>query len=267
MQRILSHNTKSLLVALLLICAAGTARAQFLDSSSGLMQAPTAEMNPSGTFMITNNWMDPHTLPDFPWGYRTFQYGFDITFWSRLEVAYVMTLIDGSKIANPPSTYWRVMKNQDRHFYAKLLLLKEGEFGWKWLPALAVGISDPTTGGTAGDYGELPVGQYGNGYFNRMYAVLTKHFNTPIGEIGLHAGYQYNVRQDYALNGPCAGLNWRPKWIQNKWIRLNLMAEYDARTFNVGLVTSIYKDHFDLMVEWQNLKWFSFGARYKLVLF
>lgn len=217
--------------------------------------------------MITNNWMDSHTLPAFPWGYRTFQYGFNITFWSRLEIGYVMTLIDGSKMKDPPSYYWKIMKNQDRHFYGKFLLLQEGEFGWNWIPSLSVGLSDPTTGGTAGDYISENIGSYGNGYFNRYFVMLTKHLNTPIGEFGLHAGYQYNRREDYAINGPVGGINWRPKWLQNDWVRLNLIGEYDARTWNAGLVMSVYKDHFDLMFMLQDMKWISAGLRYKLVLF
>lgn len=43
------------------------------------------------------------------------------------------------------------MKNQDRHFSAKVLALKEGEI-WKWTPSIAFGLSDPVTGA-----GELSV--------------------------------------------------------------------------------------------------------------
>ena len=264
--RFIKAHIKVLLVVLLLLPTFGRARAQFLDSASGLLQAPSAVMNPSGTFMITTNWINSHATPPFPWEYDTFGYGINITFWSRLEVGYVMTIIDGRKLQSEHPYYWKIMINQDRHFYAKFSLLKEGEFGWKWTPALAIGVSDPTTGAGDNDYTDLAVSGM-NGYFNRLYLVFSKHFSTPLGEFGLHAGYQYNVRSDYPIDGPCGGINWRPKWVQNDWIKLNLIAEYDSRTFNAGLVTSIYKDHFDIMVEWQNLQWFSWGIRYKLVLF
>ncbi|MCR4824817.1 MAG: hypothetical protein K5849_05605, partial [Bacteroidales bacterium] len=105
-----------------------------------------------------------------------------------------------------------------------------------------------------------------NGYFNRFFVSASKHFDFGIGDIGVHAGYQYSLRKDRPLKGPCGGINWKPKWVQNDWIRLNLIAEYDSRTFNAGLVTSIYKDHFDILAVWQNLEWFSIGVRYKLVL-
>ena len=266
--RFIKTHIKVLLVVLLLLPAFGTVRAQFLDGSSGLMLAPSADMNPSGTFMITNTWLNPNVLPPFPWGYYTFGYSFNITFWSRFEVAYILTLINGSKMANPPSSWWALHKNQDRHFLAKFQLLKENEFGWNWVPALAVGVSDPVTGAINGEYiGSTDYIGEGNAYFNRFFITLSKHFDFGIGDVGVHAGYQYSFRSDRPIDGPCGGINWRPKWIQNDWIKLNLIAEYDSRTFNAGLVTSIYKDHFDVMVVWENMQWFSIGARYKLVLF
>lgn len=215
--------------------------------------------------MITNNWINSHATPPFPWEYDTFGYGINITFWSRLEIGYVMTIIDGRKLKSEQVYYWKIMINQDRHFYAKFQLLRENEFGWKWVPAVAIGTSDPTTG-TGGDYLHPDMTSL-NGYFNRYYVVATKHFNTPLGEFGVHAGYQYNIRLDYPIHGPCGGINWRPKWLQNDWIKMNLIGEYDARTWNAGVILSVYKDHFDLMFELQNMQWISFGARYKLVLF
>ena len=49
-----------------------------------------------------------------------------------------------------------------------LTLLKEGEFGKSWIPALAVGVSDLVTS-TGGEYIGSDVSGNGNGYFNRMY--------------------------------------------------------------------------------------------------
>ena len=153
MRTFFSHIRVLIIVLLLLSTAAGPARAQFLqDGASGLMLAPSADMNPSGTFMITNTFLDPHVLPPFPWGYDTFGYSINITFWSRFEVAYVLTLLDGKRMENPPSAWWRAQNNQDRHFYAKFLLVKENEFGWKWVPAIAAGVSDPVTGAVNGEY-------------------------------------------------------------------------------------------------------------------
>lgn len=262
---IVNRIHKGLVTAVFLLLATLSGRAQFLDGSSGFLQTPTADMNPSGTFMITNNYLNKHTVNGIYWGYDTFGYAIDITFWSRLEVCYSMTLFDGKRRENP-SFRDMITFNQDRHFSAKFLFLKENEFGWNWVPAIAAGIVDPTTGGAL-DYTEADVSLGGNGFFNRYYVVATKHFNTPLGEFGVHAGYQYSKRIDFPIHGPCGAINWRPKWLQNDWIKMNLIGEYDARTWNAGVILSVYKDHFDLMFELQNMQWISFGARYKLVLF
>ena len=53
----------------LLACLSGwAARGQFADSSTGLLQMPTAEMQPDGTFMITNNYLNKHSLSSTAWG-------------------------------------------------------------------------------------------------------------------------------------------------------------------------------------------------------
>ena len=157
------------------------------------------------------------------------------------------------------------MFNQDRHFNAKLLLLREGDFGVQWLPALAVGVSDPTTGAGA-DYSETSVDGEGNGFFNRYYVVATKHFTTNVGKIGAHLGYQFNKRTDLPMNGPCAAIDWMPKWLDTPNFSLKAIAEYDSRTFNVGFIASIWGDRFEAMFELMALKWVNAGIRYKLVL-
>lgn len=114
----------SIISLLMLICF--TSAGQFWDSGSGLLQAPSADMNKDGTFMITNNFLNEHSLsPRF--GYNTFGYGFSITLWSRLEVNYVMTIFDGKRHPNPTERDL-ITFNQDRHFSAKALLLLSGAF-------------------------------------------------------------------------------------------------------------------------------------------
>lgn len=254
------------LVSALLLSICVLSRGQFIDSASGLLHAPTAEMNPSGTFMITNNLLNRHAISP-RWEYNTFGYGINITFLSRIEIGYVLTIIDDKRLKNP-NEIDKIRFNQDRHFNAKFLLLKEGEFSQSWMPALAIGISDPVTGSGGGEYiGSNIEGGVGNGFFNRYYIVATKHFSTPYGRLGAHLGYQYNKRQDIHYNGPCAAIDWMPVWLQKEnVVSTKLIAEYDARTFNIGAIVSLWKDHFDAMIEFQAMKWISAGIRYKLVL-
>ena len=252
------------LAAALMQLACFASRGQFWDSSTGLLQCPSAEMNREGTFMITNNFMNKHSISEWYWGDHTFEYGFNVSLWSRLEIGYVCVILDGKRKANPTERE-RITFNQDRHFTAKLLLFKEEEFGIKWLPAIAIGISDPTTG-TGADYSEQAISGSGNGYYNRYYAAATKHFNTQVGTIGAHLGYQYNKRTDLPMNGPCAAIDWVPVWLNKPNFSLKAIAEYDSRTFNIGFIASIWQDRFEAMFELMALKWVNFGVRYKLHL-
>lgn len=255
-----------IVLPLAFLLGTGLARAQFTDCSTGLLQMPTAEMQPDGTFMITNNFINKHSLPSSGWSYNTIQYGIAISFWKRIEIGYVCTLFNdrwkGSQ-TRPGVT----MINQDRHFTARVLLIHENEFGLKWMPALVVGISDPITG-TAGDYAIRDVDGFGNGFFNRNFIVLTKHFFTSLGKIGVHAGYQINWRVDNPINAPCAGVCWNPSWFENKGVLddIGLIIEFDSHTANMGFVASILDNHVEAIFELQNFQWINFGFRYKLRL-
>ena len=252
-----------ILATCLLVLGAASARAQFADSSTGLLQMPTADMQQDGTFMITNNWLNKHSTAEKRWGYDTFQYGISISLWNRVEIGYVCTIFDGKRRPNP-SARDKIMFNQDRHFTGRVALLREGDFGLAWMPGLVVGVSDPTTG-SGGDYADLDVGGTGNGYFNRNFVVLSKHFQTSWGPVGAHAGYQFNRRKDYAINAPCAGVNWRPVWLHQRGILddLDLIAEFDSRTVNLGFIASVWENRFEAMFELQNFRWINFGLRFK----
>ena len=90
---------------------------QFTDCSTGLLQMPSAEIQEDGTFMITNNFINKHSLPTTHWGYNTFQYGIGLSLWGRLELGYVCTIFNGAWDPNPDKNeYWTIMRNQDRHF-------------------------------------------------------------------------------------------------------------------------------------------------------
>ncbi len=180
-------------------------------------------------------------------------------------MGYVCVIFDGKRKPNP-SDRDKIMINQDRHFTAKVLLLREGEFDKKWMPAIAIGVSDPVSGASSDDYSTSVVSGASNGFFNRYYAVATKHFNTKIGVVGAHLGYQFNRRTDMPMNGPCAALDWRPIWLEKPNFSLKAIAEYDSRTFNMGVIASIWQDRFEVMFELMALKWVNFGVRYKLVL-
>ena len=241
----------------------GKVSAQTTDGITGLLHMPNAEMQQDGTAMIGGNYLNwrkvPFVRPNHI--YNTFNYYLNITFFKRLEVAYICTLNQGVPNSSYwPEETWGKYRNQDRHFAAKFLLTEEGQW-WKYMPAIAVGVSDPTTGGGS-DYIDMAVDGSGNGFFNRWYIAVTKHFQVPYGELGVHVAYLYNKRMDYPLNGPAIGVNFRPAFHRN----LNVIAEYDAKTINVGATYALWADHFNLVLELQEGKYVSAGLVYKVNL-
>lgn len=251
-----------LFLCLCLGLGAGKIHAQFTNGVTGLLHMPNAEMQRDGTFVLGGNFLSKENLPNNRWwGYDTYNYFVNVTFFDRLEIAYVMTLVQGKNNGYhwPEFTYGKFV-NQDRHFAARIQAVKEGEW-WKHMPSIVLGVNDPTTGGHF-DYTEGAVSGESNGYFNRWYIAATKHFETRYGELGVHAAYLYNKRTDYPLNGPAVGVNFRPNFDRD----LNFIVEYDAKTFNIGATYSIWADHFNFLVELQQGRYLSAGLVYKVNL-
>jgi len=229
---------------------------------------PSAEFEEDATFMITNNYLNKQFLPpykSYEWDRKgTFGYSLSITLWGRLEVAYVCTFIDSHSQRPGVHTI-----NQDRHFAVRAGLTKDGEWGQKWLPAIAIGISDPVTGAGGGNYIGSNVSGSGNGFFNRFYVTMSKEFKTSCGDVSGYLGYQYSLRTDGMPTGPQVAITWEPKWLNNpEWFMNNFRAtlEYDARYVNLGINASIWKNRFEIMAMLMNMQYPMIGARFKLAL-
>lgn len=240
-----------------------TSKAQLTDGMTGLLHLVNAEVQKDGTFMLGGNMLHKENIPSKTWwgDYNTYNYYVNITLFDRIEMAYICTLVQGKNNGYWPQQTWGKFTNQDRHFAGKIQLTKEGEW-WKYMPAIAVGVSDPTTGGSF-DYTESAVSGAGNGFFNRWFAAITKHIHFKrIGELGLHATYLKNKRTDYPLNGLGWGINFRPDFHRN----LNVIIEHDTKTLNIGAIYSLWADHFNFLFELQDGKYISCGLVYKVNL-
>lgn len=237
-------------------------KAQFTDGMTGLLHMVNAEVQKDGIFMLGGNMLHKHNIPSsYWWGdYNTYNYYINLTLFDRIEIAYICTLVQGKDNGSWPEFTWGKFVNQDRHFAGKIQITKEGEW-WKHMPAIAIGVSDPTTGGY-NDYTSMNVAGMSNGFFNRWFAAVTKHFQIPYGELGLHATYLKNKRTDYPLNGLGWGINFRPDFHKN----LNLIIEHDTKTLNVGAIYSLWADHFNFLFELQDGKYVSCGLVYKVNL-
>ena len=245
----------------LLLCSV-LASAQFTYGTTGLLHMPTADMQRDKTFMAGGGYLNSHATPSH-WTYNTWNYYVNITFFPCLEVAYTCTIFDewvrGGKVH---------MKNQDRSFHGRLRLWKEG--WWKpWTPQIVVGVNDVTTGGTQ-DYTDMGVDGNGNGYLNRYYLAVTKHFSW-YGDWGVHAAYVYNKRGLDKLNGPAVGVDYHFNLPETSFLNkavngLNLMAEYDSKFVNIGARYTFWKDHINIVGELRECKYPSVGMYFKVHL-
>ena len=238
----------------LFLCCHLISSAQLTYGTTGLLHAPSAEMQADKTVMIGGNFLNREITP-LKWDYHTYNYFLNVTIFPWLEVAYTCTLFQSQAVGIDWMVGEGKFTNQDRYFSARIRVLKEGQF-WEYMPAVVLGTSDPYTGA-----GEQIASTKKNGYFSRFYIATTKHF--PVGKetIGVHLSYLYNRRVDYPLNGLAGGVTYSPSFLSN----LQFIAEYDTKDFAVG-ATYLLFNHLHAQVELQKMKYFTGGLTYKIYL-
>lgn len=261
---------------------------QALRGTTGLLHAPTAEMQRDKTFMLGGNYLDKYPMPGHfhsrDVGY-TFNYYLNITIFPWLEVGYTCTLVHADEGSTYfPSSVWGKFSNQDRAFNARLRLWKEG--WWKsWTPQIVLGADDPGTHSSYGGGSITSGGDTGNNnYLTRYYLAATKHllFHN-VGELGIHAAFIIgNAMSDVHYKRPSLGANFRfalsasESWAIKMLNGLNLMAEvcpghtpdlkkavYD---WNIGGEYHIWKDYINLVAELNDGKYFSGGVYFRVHL-
>ena len=232
-----------------------SAFSQLTYGTTGLLHAPSAEMQRDKTFMVGGNFLNKELTPP-TWYYHTYNYFLSVTIFPFLEVAYTCTLFKAEALGLKPYGY-SGFTNQDRYFSARLRVLKEGQF-WKYMPAVVLGTSDPFTSSGGGQVGTTE----GNGYYSRFYIAASKHIPV-VGkeEIGVHLSYLYNNRKEYKLNGFALGVTYNPSFHP----QLRMIAEYDSKDFALGATYLLFK-HLHVQVEMQRMKYFSGGLTYKIHL-
>lgn len=256
---------KRYFLILFFLVSCGFASAQFTYGTTGLLNMPTAEMQKDKTFMFGGGFLEKHATPA-RWFYNTYNYYLNITFFPWLEVAYTCTLhkalendpflSDGYWV---PSTYGKFV-NQDRSFHVRIRVWKEG--WWKpWTPQIVIGGNDIGSDTWKGGAISYDYERKGNGFLNRYYIAMTKHFYW-YGDWGVHSAYVYNNRKYFKLNGPCLGVNYHPYFHTH----LNLMAEFDSKSVNIGMSYSIWKDHINIIGELNRCKYPSVGVFFKVHL-
>lgn len=227
--------------------------AQLTYGTTGLLHAPSAEMQRDKTFMVGGNFLNKELTPP-TWYYHTYNYFLNVTIFPWMEVAYTCTLFQAEALGLEPYGYTG-FTNQDRYFSLRLRLLKEGQL-WKYMPAVVVGTSDPFTSTNS-----QMAPTEGNGYYSRFYVAATKHIPLGKEEIGVHLSYLYNKRKEYKLNGVAAGITYNPSFHP----QLRVIAEYDSKDFALGTAYLLF-NRLHIQVEMQRMRYFSGGLTYKIHL-
>lgn len=244
---------RRIIICCLFVCCASMLSAQLTYGVTGLLHAPSAEMQKDKTVMLGANFMNREITPP-TWYYHTYNYYLNVTIMPWLEVAYTCTLFSAEALGLKPHGYTG-FTNQDRYFSIRLRALKEGQF-WKHTPAVVVGTSDPFTSS-----GSVLAPTKGNGFYSRFFVAATKHVRIKKETIGIHLSYLYNRRADYHLNGVAAGLTYNPSFHP----QLRLIAEYDSKDFAMG-ATYLLFNHLHAQVEMQRMKYFTGGLMFRFCL-
>lgn len=246
---------KKIIFTCLFLCCHCILSAQLTYGTTGLLHAPSAEMQRDKTVMIGGNFMNKEITPP-KWTYHTYNYYLNVTIFPFLEMAYTCTLFDAKSLPTLNQEKYSGFRNQDRYFSARLRVLKEGQF-WKYMPAVVLGTSDPYTGSGGGTVSSAS----GNGYFCRFYLATTKHFRIGSENIGAHLSYLYNRRKDYKLNGLAGGITYSPSRLPD----LRIIAEHDSKDFAFG-ATYLLFNHLHMQVEMQKMKYFTGGLSFVMHL-
>jgi hypothetical protein len=211
---------------------------------TGLLNTPSADMQPDGVFMAGGNFFPKKLTPD-RWQYNSGNYFLNITFLSFVEVAYRCTLLRGEFKAG---NHWQ----QDRSISLRLRPIKESHY----VPAVVVGSNDMLTTSELNAFNAVK----GNRHFASIYVVATK--NIPVGKhiLGFTLG-SYIFPQNTLYKGPFCGIQYTPSFLTP----VSLMAEYDANGVNVGTSARLFK-HLFLHAFVYDFQALSCGIRYEFRL-
>lgn len=241
----MADKRRKILVALFLAFASQVC-AQEYHGITGLIQAPSAEIDSAGTFRGNISWVDKAMLPNLfayvgipPYSAPCYTIGLSVFKW--LQVSYTGTIVKMHRNADKaaPIGYY----NEDRHFNLKLIPLYEG----KWWPSVSLGWDD------VGDLSvfKLTKSWTGNSFYGNLYIAVSKHFDIKGYEIGAHISYRYYT---YSGNkdrrGFAGGLTFVPRlgaslqgpraWLQ----RPRVIVEWDGVGVNVGADVLLWRHLF-----------------------
>lgn len=105
-------------------------------------------------------------------------------------------------------------------------------------------------------------GGEGNQYFGSTYVALSKHFVFSGHRFGVHLAYNVSMNDRFRIDSPVSGgVSFSPRFCR----RMNLIAEYDTRCFNLG-ANALIARHVFVQVLLQKLRYPSCGLCFEFGL-
>lgn len=195
-------------------------QAQTVIGTNGMMNVPTADMRPAGTFDGGASLIQKELLYDKHYYTGLFYVTFTPFSWMELTFRETIREYQYSLKRNGKTGPFT---NLDRSVSARIRPLKEG----KYWPSVVLGAND--------FYSE---GSNTSNFYACYYGVLSKHF--PIQAVGTFettVGYARPYKKGVAYDGVMGGLSYAPAFFPD----MRVMGEYDTHGYNVGVGAFLFR--------------------------
>jgi len=232
------------LIVILFAAVWGSANAQTVIGTSGMMNVPTADMRVAGTFDGGVSFIQKDLL--YKKDYNTYLYYVDFTPFSWLEITMRETLLKTRKsVSDPRTDQPKGFYQQDRSTSVRIRPLKEGEY---W-PAMVIAANDIYS-------------DHGGSNYACLYGVASKHFPiTAVGTVEATVGYAYKLKDGITYDGLFGGLAFSPDFFPD----MKVMGEYDTDGYNFG-VSAFLLNHLNVTCFTREFKGFNATVSYQYTI-
>lgn len=238
--RKLNKALKRSFSVLLFIATITPSYSQTVLGTVGMMNVPTADMRPAGTFDGGASFIQKELL--YEKSYNTYLYYVAFTPFSWIELTLRETLIKTRKSATDPKIGFY---QQDRSTSIRIRPLKEG----KYWPSLVVGTNDIYS-------------DHGGSQYACFYGVASKHFPVKsVGTIEATVGYAHPHKKGKTYDGVMGGISFSPAFFPD----MRVMGEYDTDGFNVGLSAFLFR-HLNVTCFTREFKGFNATLSYQYTI-
>jgi hypothetical protein len=210
------REVRRFILALLFVVSLIPCQAQTIIGTNGMMNVPTADMRPAGTFDGGASLIQKELLYDKD--YYTGLFYVTFTPFSWIEVSFRETIREYTDKKRRKD-----FTNFDRSVSLRVRPLKEG----KYWPSVVIGSND--------FYSE---GSTTTNHYACYYGVVSKHF--PVNTIGTFeatVGYAHPIKKGAAYDGVMGGVSFAPAFFPD----MRVMGEYDTHGYNVGVGAFLFR--------------------------